>query len=79
VSGFGGAPAENANSWEFPMLLKCRLPVPLIKPFVEAGYAPRVIQGSIHSYFPIPTSQGIVMGGGVQLGIGRLRLAPAVR
>jgi hypothetical protein len=77
---------ERANSWEFPLLLKYRLPFPLIKPFVEVGYAPQVINGSIHydsngttQSTNYPTTQGIVAGGGVQFGIGRLRLSPAVR
>lgn len=83
---------ERANSWEFPMLLKYRLPIPLVKPFLEAGYAPRVIHGSISSNVPIsppfqhstssehwPDSQGLVIGGGVQLAIGSLRLSPGVR
>lgn len=79
---------ERANSWEFPMLLKYRLPVPLVKPFAEVGYAPRVINGSISSQdFLVgsttsehwPDSQGLVIGGGVQFGIGRLRLSPGVR
>jgi hypothetical protein len=74
------------GSWEFPMLLKYKLPFPRIKPFLEAGYAPRVINGTVHYYTngttddtDYPTSEGIVVGGGVQFGIGRLRLAPAVR
>jgi len=36
---------ERANSWEFPLILKYRLPVPL-HPFVGAGYAPRVVHGT---------------------------------
>src|SRR5438132_39357 len=36
---------ERANSWEFPMLLKYRIPFS----FLEVGYAPRVIHGSISS------------------------------
>ncbi len=86
-SGFFG---ERANSWEFPMLLKYRLPVPLVKPFAEVGYAPRVMDGSMTTYFvsppstsisseQLPDSQGLVIGGGVQVGIGRLRLSPGVR
>jgi hypothetical protein len=87
-----GAYEERANSWEFPMLLKYRLPVPLVKPFAEVGYAPRVIDGTITNYFYSststsistssehwPDSQGLVIGGGVQFAIGRLRLSPAVR
>ena len=37
---------ERTNSWEFPMILKYRLPVPLLHPFVGAGYAPRVVHGA---------------------------------
>jgi outer membrane receptor protein involved in Fe transport len=79
---------ERANSWEFPLLLKYRLPVPLVKPFAEVGYAPRVIDGSITNNSGSapsttgehwPDSQGLVVGGGVQLAIGRLRLSPGVR
>ena len=87
---------ERANSWEFPMLLKYRLPLRGVRPFVEAGYAPRVIRGTTSSdyvqYFPSllpvshttqtthwPVTHGLVIGGAVQFGIGRLRLSPAVR
>ena len=83
---------ERANSWEFPMLLKYRIPFS----FLEVGYAPRVIHGSISSdymqLFPTslplqhstrstdwPLSHGIVIGGGVRFGIGRLRVSPSVR
>jgi hypothetical protein len=87
---------ERANSWEFPMLFKYHLPFPAIKPFLEAGYAPRMIHGSISSdyiqLFPTrsplqhstgstnwPLSHGFVAGGGIQFGIGRLRLSPVFR
>jgi hypothetical protein len=91
TSFFNGFSEERANSWEFPMLLKYRLPVPIVKPFAEVGYAPRVINGSITSgvFSPapatfissehLPDSQGLVIGGGVQFAIGRLRLSPGVR
>jgi hypothetical protein len=69
--------SESGNSWEFPLLLKYRLPFPLVKPFLEAGYAPRVITGTIGEY--ASASHGIVIGGGVQFGIGRLHLSPVVR
>jgi len=64
------------TSWEFPFLLKKSLPFPVIKPFVEAGYAPRTMQG-MYTYPAV--SHGLVIGGGVAFGIGRLRLSPAVR
>lgn len=34
-----------ANTWEFPMLVRYRLPFPLVHPFVAAGYAPRRMSG----------------------------------
>jgi hypothetical protein len=89
---------ERANSWEFPILLKYKFPFPLIKPFVEAGYAPRVINGSLevnavsvnpqtgqqtfgqtHTSTNWDASQGLVVGGGVQLRLGRLLISPQVR
>jgi len=39
--------SERANSWEFPILLKYKLPLPKVKPFVEVGLAPRSISGTI--------------------------------
>ncbi|MGA2184215.1 MAG: hypothetical protein ABSH47_14425 [Bryobacteraceae bacterium] len=38
---------ERANSWEFPILLKYRLAFPVVKPYIAAGYAPRMISGGI--------------------------------
>jgi hypothetical protein len=38
---------EHANLWEFPILLKYRIPLPAARPFVEVGYAPRIIGGSV--------------------------------
>jgi len=86
---------ERANSWEFPILVKYKTAFPVVKPFVEAGYAPRVIKGTINSSCSPAslcggstqsqlgtnwqTSHGLVLGGGVQVGIGRLRLSPEVR
>jgi hypothetical protein len=87
---------ERANSWEFPILLKYKLPAPVIKPFVEAGVAPRRITGtiaaSIESFSPVTSpfttftstnfarnSAGVVVGGGVQISLGRLRILPEAR
>jgi hypothetical protein len=94
----GGVESERANSWEFPMLVKYRLPFHGITPFVELGGAPRTISGTISNVgrtLDVPTgvfvpfsntsktswssSVGLVAGGGVQFGIGRLRLSPEVR
>jgi hypothetical protein len=98
-SNFAGSSytQERANSWEFPLLLKYKFPIPLIKPFIEGGYAPRLINGTVNNngfrvnlqtgqqtygqshYGTNDTSQGLVIGGGVQLGLGRLLISPGVR
>ncbi len=98
-SNFAGSnySQERANSWEFPLLLKYKLPLTLIKPFIEGGYAPRVINGTVNNngftvnlqtgqqtygqshYSTNDSSQGLVIGGGVQLNVGRLRISPQVR
>lgn len=90
--------AEHANLWEVPILLKYKMPLPAVKPFLEAGYAIRVVGGSVRSSYTqdLPngcgqgetcstysadwsTSNGLVVGGGVQFALGRLRLSPTVR
>ena len=38
---------ERADSWQFPLLLKYRIPLPVVKPYVEAGWAHRRIRGVI--------------------------------
>jgi len=38
---------ERSNSWEFPLLLKYKLPVKAIRPYLEVGYAHRVMSGFI--------------------------------
>ena len=51
---------ERADSWEFPILVKHRLPFRVAMPFLELGYVPRVIHGSISTTYvdlapaPIP-------------------------
>ncbi len=37
---------ERANSWEFPLIVRYRLPAPVVHPFVGAGYDPRTVRGS---------------------------------
>lgn len=48
-----------ANTWEFPMLLKYRLPRFIAQPYIEAGYAPRYISGS---YTSVGASQDLSTG-----------------
>jgi hypothetical protein len=46
-----------------------------VKPFVEGGWVPRTVSG-IYSSF---TSQGLAIGGGIKIGIGRVGLSPMLR
>jgi hypothetical protein len=54
-----------ANAWEVPVLARYKLPIPILKPYVEAGVAPRLMSGasdsSIYSSMDIPT--GVVTYG----------------
>lgn len=89
---------ERANSWEFPLLLTYKPAAPVVRPYVEAGIAPRTLSG--HEDFNsisinLQTGQqtfsrsrmstnwdnsvGVVVGGGIRLGLGRLGIAPELR
>jgi hypothetical protein len=36
-----------ANQWQFPIVLKRRLPIPLVRPYALVGYAPLYTSGSV--------------------------------
>lgn len=46
---FNSTLRESANQWVLPVLLKYRLPVPIIKPYAEAGWAARWGSGTLVS------------------------------
>jgi hypothetical protein len=96
--GNSGLQTERANDWQFPILLKYKLVVPIARPFFEIGFAPRTISGTITNtgvsvndatgqQTPFSNSMGtnwsssvgVVAGGGVQFGLGRLRVSPELR
>jgi hypothetical protein len=90
---------SRTNSWEFPLLAKRTLPIPIVRPFVIGGYAPRITreEGVSTGYLAsfeigrpatpynrkVPAesrwTHGLVAGGGVETGVGRIRLSPEVR
>lgn len=43
---FNSITRERDNSWEFPLILKYRLPFPILHPFAGVGYAPRIVSGA---------------------------------
>jgi outer membrane protein with beta-barrel domain len=63
--------------WEFPVLVKYHftLPVPMIKPLVEAGPAFRAHSGDL----PNLTSTGFVIGAGVQFKLAVIRASSELR
>ncbi len=67
----------NYASWEFPVLAKYhfRLPVPLVKPLVEAGPSFRVHSGSL----PDLKVNGVTFGGGVEFKLPVIRLSSELR
>jgi hypothetical protein len=68
--------SQNVSTWEFPALGKFRFPLlPILKPYVEAGPSFRK-PGSGLSWF---SNYGGTIGGGVELKLLRLRIAPEVR
>jgi hypothetical protein len=68
--------STNVSSWEFPILGKYRfLPLPVIKPYVEAGPSFRAT-GSTASYF---AKDGFTIGAGVELKLSRIRIEPELR
>ena len=81
--GAGGEPSvskETVGNWDIPLLAKFRFPGAGLRLFVTAG-------GAYRSFGSLPSlatnlkesGWGFVMGGGLQIKIGRLRLSPELR
>jgi hypothetical protein len=64
------------GTWEFPFLLKYKIPVSKIRPFVEAGPSFRVRKNPNSTK---PSANGFAAGIGAEFRIGRFRLAPELR
>ncbi len=63
------------SSWEFPVLAKYRLPIPLAKPFIEAGPSFRTaghMGGNL-------SNAGFTVGGGIELHAILVRISPQLR
>ena len=75
-----GAGASTASSWEFPLLAKFRLPGVGLRPYVAGGAAFRKFGELMHfAVGPDRSTSGIVLGGGIELKVGRLRISPELR
>ncbi len=62
-------------TWEFPLLGKYRFALPIVKPYVEAGPSFRRTVSGLGWF----SGKGFTLGGGVEVQVLRLRIAPEVR
>jgi hypothetical protein len=69
--------AISANAWEIPYLAKFRFPIPLLKPFISAGGAYRTFTDLPANV--TPTHNAVVLSGGLELRISRVRLSGEAR
>jgi len=65
--------STRVTSWEFPILAKYRLPIPLAKPFIEAGPSFRTT-GNYNL-----SNAGFTIGGGVEIHAILMRISPQIR
>ena len=67
---------DRGDVWEFPILAKYRLPLPIIKPYLAGGPSFRATATSLASHM---SGTGISAGIGIETRIGPLLIAPEVR
>jgi opacity protein-like surface antigen len=77
-----------ANSaWEFPLLIKYRVPTPVVRPFLDAGFAFDRWSGvkQITNAVGLTKSDvsgvntGVVLGGGLELKLPFIKISPEIR
>ncbi len=68
----------DTNSWEFPLLATYKSPIPLIKPFLEAGPSFRHVS-AFNGDSPHLSGAGFTVGAGARLGVPHFRVEPQVR
>ena len=73
---WGRAFHQHVVTWEFPFLLKYRFKLPLVKPFIAAGPACRVLGNLSHTN---PSNHGIAAGLGFEAHLWKLNIAPQFR
>jgi len=81
----------HGSLWQFPVLLKLRIPAPVVKPFIEAGISVQLAAGVTESQYNLvqrtPVTYhlepnavpGFVAGGGVEFHFRSLIFAPEIR
>jgi len=75
--GLGSTTLSNRiDTWEFPLLAKYRLSLPIMRPYFEAGPTFRTLSASVAQHI---SGTGFSAGIGLETHIRRLRVAPEVR
>lgn len=77
VANGSGPTAFSSASWEIPYLAKFRFPIPVLKPFVEAGGAYRTFNNLPNGV--TATHNAFVAGGGLEMHISHIRLSAEAR
>ena len=70
---------SSASSWEFPVLLKHRFPVPLVKPFFDAGVSFNRLSDINLDFLNHRSNFGVVVGGGVEFNLFLVKVSPEIR
>jgi hypothetical protein len=71
--------ATSASSWEFPVLLKHRISLPLVKPFFEGGVSFSQLSDLRGLSVNHHSNYGIVVGGGVEFHLLLVKVSPEIR
>ncbi len=71
-----GSDSGEIGTWEFPFLVKYRIPVSKIRPFVQLGPSLRVRKNPDSTE---PSAYGFAAGLGAEFRLGRFRLSPTIR
>lgn len=80
----------NSGDWEFPVLLKYRFPMKIVRPYVDGGVAwdklfglTQSVKDSIANQSPTVVNQnttaGFVLGGGLDIHVIKIHLMPELR
>ncbi len=71
-----GSDSGEIGTWEFPFLVKYRIPVSKIRPFMELGPSFRVRKNPNSTK---PSAYGFAAGMGAEFRLGHFRLSPTIR
>jgi len=81
--------ATTTGAWEFPLLLKYKFKAPMVRPYIEGGVAWDKLSGLTQAISSAVTSapnelhkdvtHGVVFGGGIEVKLLVIRVAPEIR